>query len=427
MITLYFTSSIGDDKNKMLIVHNKESNVKRVLSTILVFVLVVGCFVAMPLTANAADESTETDPLDALIGTYEGSYTRQQELRATVEVYRNDIGVVEVTIEFYPDPNYHYYSESGKYLGSVTYNSEHRTYDIRAVEWIVEPPTYVFVDFLNGVLDETGNKLAGDVHYHSGPIGKISEFEFYRIHPVLESIAVTNLPKTNYIVGEALDLTGMIVEATYSNGDTCVLAADDYTTVPVNGGVLIAVGSQTITVSYTEKGVTETDSFEITVTTDNIAVYSITYVLNGGVNDAGNPSFYTTADFPLSIAVPTREGYSFDGWVVTYSDGRPSITVLIPYFTMSGTPCDLTLTAWWTEDQVKVVNVTPMAEVTKLTGNKNDLTITLTEELSDGTISTLTKTFNIANNAANTYTVGSYKVYVDTKGNTQIRACYLIT
>ena len=415
----------------MLTVYNKESNVKKLLSTILVFALVVGCFAAMPLTANAAGEFTEIDPLDALIGAYEGIYTAPQGLQGvTLDVYQNNEGSMVATFEFYPDPQ-NPRVESGKYLCSVTFNSESNTYDIRGVEWIVRPPTYVFADFLNGVLDDAAETFTGDNHRSSTGL-KVGVFEVHRIdprifRPVLESIAVTTLPKISYVVGEALDFTGMIVEATYSSGDTCVLAVDDYTTDPVNGGALVAVGSQTITVSYTEKGVTETDSFEITVTTDSVAVYSITYVLNGGINDVDNPSFYTIADLPLSIAVPTRENYSFDGWVVTYSDGRPSTTVLIPDFTMSDTPCDITLTAWWTEETVKVINVTPMAEVTKLIGNKNDLTITLIEELSDGTITTLTKTFNIDNNAEDTYTIDSYNIYVDTKGNTQIRACYLIT
>jgi uncharacterized repeat protein (TIGR02543 family) len=219
----------------------------------------------------------------------------------------------------------------------------------------------------------------------------------------------------------------MIVEATYSNGDTCVLDDGMYTAVPANGGTLITGGSQTITVSYTEKGVTETDSFEITVTTNNVVTYSITYVLDDGVNAPGNPSFYTAADLPLSIADPTMAGYSFDGWAVSYSDGRQSIQVLIKSFIMTGAPCDITLTAYWTKNPVKIVDIIPTAEVTKLNGNKNDLTITLTEKLSDGTTNTTTKTFSINNNAADTYTIGPYKVYVDTKGNTQIRACYIIT
>ena len=65
------------------------------------------------------------------------------------------------------------------------------------------------------------------------------------------------------------------------------------------------------------------------------------------------------------------------------------------------------------------------AYVTKLNGNKNDLTITVTEHLSNGTIKSFTETFSINNNAAGTYEVNDYVVYVDTKGNTQIRACYI--
>jgi hypothetical protein len=69
--------------------------------------------------------------------------------------------------------------------------------------------------------------------------------------------------------------------------------------------------------------------------------------------------------------------------------------------------------------------------VEKLNGNKNNLTITVTEQAGmDRNGKTIefsyTATFSINNNAAGTYTVGNYKVYVDTKGNTQIRECYIV-
>ena len=76
--------------------------------------------------------------------------------------------------------------------------------------------------------------------------------------------------------------------------------------------------------------------------------------------------------------------------------------------------------------QVKAI---PVASVEKLNGNKNNLTITITEELSYGQVNTITKTFSINNNAADTYILEgfkTYKVYVDTKGNDQIRACYIV-
>ncbi|MCL1905801.1 MAG: hypothetical protein FWG06_02195, partial [Clostridiales bacterium] len=74
----------------------------------------------------------------------------------------------------------------------------------------------------------------------------------------------------------------------------------------------------------------------------------------------------------------------------------------------------------------KVDNVTVSASVKKQNGNKNDLTITLTEYWNSGRVEVYTKTFSIANNAADKYSVGGYTVYVDTKGNDQIRECYVI-
>ncbi|MCL2163210.1 MAG: C69 family dipeptidase [Oscillospiraceae bacterium] len=68
----------------------------------------------------------------------------------------------------------------------------------------------------------------------------------------------------------------------------------------------------------------------------------------------------------------------------------------------------------------------PAASIEKLNGNKNNLTITVTEYYLSGRTSVFTETFSIDNNAAGTYQVGDYMVYVDTKGNTQIRECYIV-
>ena len=70
-------------------------------------------------------------------------------------------------------------------------------------------------------------------------------------------------------------------------------------------------------------------------------------------------------------------------------------------------------------ENVRAVSLS--AYVTKLTGNKNDLTITVNELRYDGNIITLEQTFKIDNNAEGTYKVGAYNIYVNTKGNVQIR------
>jgi hypothetical protein len=68
--------------------------------------------------------------------------------------------------------------------------------------------------------------------------------------------------------------------------------------------------------------------------------------------------------------------------------------------------------------------------VDKLTGDNNNLTISVAEKYPGidgiGYEVVFTATHSIHNNAAGTYDVGPYKVYVDTKGNTQIRACYIV-
>ena len=58
-------------------------------------------------------------------------------------------------------------------------------------------------------------------------------------------------------------------------------------------------------------------------------------------------------------------------------------------------------------------------------GDQNG-TVTITERYSDGTVKTITETFSINNNAADIYTVGTYRVFVDTKGNDQIRECRIM-
>ncbi|MCL1906178.1 MAG: hypothetical protein FWG06_04120, partial [Clostridiales bacterium] len=73
-----------------------------------------------------------------------------------------------------------------------------------------------------------------------------------------------------------------------------------------------------------------------------------------------------------------------------------------------------------------IIGLSAEAYVDKLNGNKNELTITVTEFWSDGAEISFTETFSISNNAADTYDVYGYSVYVDTKGNDQIRDCRIV-
>jgi len=53
--------------------------------------------------------------------------------------------------------------------------------------------------------------------------------------------------------------------------------------------------------------------FRIKALTDNAKNYGITYVLNGGTNNSGNPVSYSEID-TVTLKSPARKGYTFRGW-----------------------------------------------------------------------------------------------------------------
>ena len=81
---------------------------------------------------------------------------------------------------------------------------------------------------------------------------------------VLSSIAIPTQPtKRNYTKGETLNLSGMVVKATFNSGNSAVVTS--YTTSPANGSTLSTIGTIAVTVSYSENGVTKTASTTVTV------------------------------------------------------------------------------------------------------------------------------------------------------------------
>lgn len=81
----------------------------------------------------------------------------------------------------------------------------------------------------------------------------------------LSSIAVTTEPtKKYYGINGTLDLTGIVITATFSDSSTQIVTSD-CTFSPADGSTLSTAGSQSISVSYTSGGVTRTTSFTVLV------------------------------------------------------------------------------------------------------------------------------------------------------------------
>ena len=89
------------------------------------------------------------------------------------------------------------------------------------------------------------------------------------VNRILKSIAITSsATKTDYVKGDTLDLTGLVITATY---DKTTENVTNYTTSPASGSTLSNLGEVTVTISYTERGITKTASYTIKVSVKTVA------------------------------------------------------------------------------------------------------------------------------------------------------------
>lgn len=126
--------------------------------------------------------------------------------------------------------------------------------------------------YLDDYFDGEYEKLQDDYVIDLGDLGT-----YIPKGSVMSSIDITTAPsKTVYTEGESFDPTGMVVTATYANGNK--KAITDYTISP-DGALTPDVTS--ITVTYTENGVTKTAALPITVNLDLSRVEKVEEQING--------------------------------------------------------------------------------------------------------------------------------------------------
>ena len=136
----------------------------------------------------------------------------------------------------------------------------------------------------------------------------------------LSAITVTTKPnKLTYEYGDTLVTTGMVVTASYSDSQTKTVT--DYSCPPTT---FSTIGNQVVTVSYTENGVTQTATFNVTVNRKSIAKptwknnltyngnpqsinstsywnnYNTSYMTIGGTTSATNAGTYAASFTPGS-------------------------------------------------------------------------------------------------------------------------------
>lgn len=117
-------------------------------------------------------------------------------------------------------------------------------------------------DFLSGIADA--------IRYAEGSTGEINAQKFAEriralssqpVSPTLSSITATKT-KTEYTVNDTLNIDDITVTANYSDGSSSVVSG---WTSNVSDVDMASEGTKTLTISYTENGITKTTSINITV------------------------------------------------------------------------------------------------------------------------------------------------------------------
>lgn len=99
--------------------------------------------------------------------------------------------------------------------------------------------------------------------------------------------------------------------------------------------------------------------------------YTITYVLNGGINGE-NPTIYTVESEDIVLVAPTKDGFVFDGWFLN-DDKTERIA--------KGSHGNLTLVARWTEEVIVIPSDFTVENgiVTAYNGSATSITLHATE------------------------------------------------
>ena len=155
----------------------------------------------------------------------------------------------------------------------------------------------------------------------------------------LDSIAITTPPtKTEYTEGDSFDPTGMVVEATYSDGSSAPVTG--YTVSPIGA---LTISDTIVTVTYTEDGVTKTTTQNIKVDAASVPTdYTVTVNVNNAEYGTASASPTSGPDGTVvTLTATPNPGYKFKEWtrqagMLSGGTSIPNATSATTTFTISG-------------------------------------------------------------------------------------------
>lgn len=225
----------------------------------------------------------------------------------------------------------------------------------------------------------------------------------------LVSIAVTTPPaKTVYEYGDSFQSAGMVVTATYSDGGSA--AVSNYSISPTT---FTSVGSQSVTISYTEHGVTKTSTTAVTVNKKTISAvpsqsgaltyngssqsptwsgYSATQMTIGGTTSGTNAGSYTAtftpkANYRWPDGTTTTKNVT---WTIGKASGSLSISPTTLTLDSSTTSASIAVTRTG-DGVISAVSSAPGIATASVSGNTVTVTgkasgsATITVSVAEGT------------------------------------------
>ena len=231
--------------------------------------------------------------------------------------------------------------------------------------------------------------------YTEGGVSASAEQEITVVHR-LESIAITTQPsKTVYEYRDRFASAGMVVRATYSDGATANVTGYTYSPTALN-----TVGTQTITVSYTERGITKITTLSVMVERKSIATVpsqsgTLTYT-----GSAQSPSWSNYNSAQLTIGGVTS-GTNAGSYNATFT---PTAN-----YRWSDGSTEAKTVAWSISKAAGSLSISPTSMTLDTTNKTKTITVT---RAGDGAI-----TASSSNTAAATVSVSGNIVTVTGKAN----------
>lgn len=255
------TPCIEEAQNVLQTAQNKKTEVLDVLNSLEPFKpyiekLLFASVAYVVDTAKAVDAIQEINPNATLIVV--GMYNPLQGLKVTMNGETIDVGAY---MDYLIDATNVYYTALAVADGEFTFVAVPDT-EINGFTNTINVND-LNVSQLGAMLLQLNTSMYANAEGH--------EYIFEQIMDALDttnslsSISVTTAPtKTSYVAGQSFDSTGMVITATYANG-----SADVVTGWIVTDGTNLTTGKTSVTISYTEGGVTKTTTQAITVTSPN--------------------------------------------------------------------------------------------------------------------------------------------------------------